>query len=200
MNKPIQKRAIKTHTKLVKAAETVIRESGYGALRVEEVVRRASVAKGTFFAHFRDKDALLEHFIGAEMDAIVNEMDQRSLPGSAREAYIMLVPLIEYMTAERYVFDLILRHSGAAVRDEIGPIAMNFHAQAELFARWATHDNFRKDIPEDQVASGIQAFLLHRMALKFCALSSHASLEDRLMPLLTAWLEPHCQNQLKTLA
>lgn len=44
--------------KLLDAAFAVIREKGYVATTVDELCARAGVAKGSFFHHFKDKEAL----------------------------------------------------------------------------------------------------------------------------------------------
>jgi TetR/AcrR family transcriptional regulator, transcriptional repressor for nem operon len=44
--------------KLLEAAFAVIREKGYAAATVDELCGRAGVAKGSFFHHFKDKEAL----------------------------------------------------------------------------------------------------------------------------------------------
>ncbi|HUK60337.1 MAG TPA: TetR/AcrR family transcriptional regulator [Stellaceae bacterium] len=44
--------------KLLDAAVAVIREKGYAATTVDELCARAGVAKGSFFHHFKDKEAL----------------------------------------------------------------------------------------------------------------------------------------------
>ncbi|MBL6598875.1 MAG: TetR family transcriptional regulator, partial [Alphaproteobacteria bacterium] len=48
MNRPVQKRTLETRARLIAAAEALIDDAGYEALRVEEVVLGAGVAKGTF--------------------------------------------------------------------------------------------------------------------------------------------------------
>ncbi|MEM6624872.1 MAG: helix-turn-helix domain-containing protein, partial [Pseudomonadota bacterium] len=69
MKRAVQKRTLETRARLIAAAEEIVARDGYEALRVEEVVLRAGVAKGTFFAHFRDKDVLMERLIGPKIDA-----------------------------------------------------------------------------------------------------------------------------------
>jgi TetR/AcrR family transcriptional repressor of nem operon len=44
--------------KLLDAALSVIRAKGYAATSVDELCARAGVAKGSFFHHFKDKEAL----------------------------------------------------------------------------------------------------------------------------------------------
>ena len=94
------------------------------------------------------------------------------------------------MTSERYVFDIILRYSGAAAVEAIGPIAVNFGRQVALFERWMTAQNFRQDIDAELQAEGIHAFMLQAMATHFCALHNSQSIRNRLNTYLNAWLLP----------
>lgn len=191
MNKPVQARTLKTRAKLLEASRAVVDEAGYEALRVEQVVARAGVAKGTFFAHFRDKDALMDQLIGAKLDALLTKIADGPQPRSAAEMVQALGPLITFATSERYVFDLILRHSGAAGISEIGPIARSFEQQYRLSLQWVTHPDLsvRDDVPPELLAEGIGAFLIQAISLAFCALHSSVSVEERLVPYLEAWLK-----------
>lgn len=190
MKQPLQQRTLRTRAKLTAAAEAVIAASGFEALRVEEVVSRAGVAKGTFFAHFRDKDALMDQIIGGRIDVILDEMAASPEPSTVEEMARAMMPLMRFMTCERYVFDLTLRYSGAASVEEIGPIARTFGRQLEILANWLGDDKFRSDINAELKAEGVHAFMLQAMAAKFCALHSATSIQDRLVPYLRAWLSP----------
>ena len=190
MTKAVQQRAIETRARLLAAAEEVIAEKGFEALRVEEVVLRAGTAKGTFFAHFKDKDALMERIVAARIEAEMTAMEEGPTPRNVAELVEALLPLCGFMTCERYVFDLILRHSGAAAVEEIGPIARTFLRQVEIFQGWLAETPFRQDVPPDLLAEGIHAFMVHAMATQFCALHSALPLRDQLSGFLRAWLTP----------
>ncbi len=190
MARAVQKRTLETRARLVAAAEEIIGESGYEALRVEEVVLRAGTAKGTFFAHFKDKDALMDLILGARIDALLDDMQTRTAPKSVQKLIDALIPVCEFMTCERYVFDVILRHSGAAAVEEIGPIATTFGRQIEILVSWLDTGKFRNDISAELQAEGVHAFMLQAMATKFCALHNANTIKDRLTPYLTAWLKP----------
>ena len=187
----IQPRTLKTRARLVDAAEEVISETGFGAMRVEEVVRRAGVAKGTFFAHFRDKDALMDRLIGARIDAEIDLLATQPAPTTVDEMVSALMPLMELMTCERYVFDVVLRHSGAAVVEEIGPIASTFERFVTVAASWIAQGPFRRDADPALLAEGVQAFMFQAMALNFCSLNNTRPLRDRLTPFLDLWLPSH---------
>ena len=152
MAKAVQKRTLETRARLLQAAEDIVGSHGFSALRVEEVVLRAGTAKGTFFAHFKDKDALMELIIGARLAQILDHMEAQTPPQTVDEFVAALMPICEFMTCERYVFDLILRYSGAAAIEEVGPIAETFGRQVDVFQSWLETSNFRPDISAELAA------------------------------------------------
>ncbi len=192
MNRPVQKRTLATRAKLIAAAKTAIDAKGFAAMRVEEVVQEAGVAKGTFFAHFSDKDALMDLIIADYINHILDEIEQRAVPESVDTLICGLDPLLSFMTSERYVFDLILRHSGAAAKEEIGPISQTFTRMHILFSHWLATQSFRKDVPPAILAEGIQAFAIQAIALDFCAANNEMPMQVRLRIYLEAWLRPSC--------
>lgn len=190
MQRPIQKRTLKTRARLISAAEDVIQKSGYEALRVEEVVQAAGVAKGTFFAHFRDKDALMEILLAEKLNACLDQAEAGKPPKSVPQIIAALEPVHSFMTVERYVFDLLIRYSGAAAIAEIGPIAYFFERYFRVVMMWLEDADVRHDVPSELLAEGVQAFAIQAMSLRFCALHASTSFNDRLKVYLEAWLTP----------
>ncbi|SFK93919.1 TetR/AcrR family transcriptional regulator [Shimia haliotis] len=190
MARAIQQRTLQTRAKLVEAAKAVIAEDGYEAMRVEEVVLRAGVAKGTFFAHFKDKDALMDLLIGAEIDRHLDQLEAQPAPETISDMAAAMMPLVAFMSCERYVFDVILRHSGAAANAEIGPIAMTFGRHTDITANWLKNKPFRKDLSAELQAEGVQAFVVQAISLVFCALHNAVDPQDRMETYLQAWLLP----------
>jgi len=190
MARAIQKRTLETRARLIASAEEIIAEGGFEALRVEEVVLRAGTAKGTFFVHFKDKDALMDLIIGTRIDTLLDVLEAEPAPRTLEEMVEALNPLCAFMTCERYVFDMILRYSGAAAVEDIGPIAATFGRQIEVFGGWLAETPFRRDIPVELQAEGVQAFMIQAMAAQFCALHKAQLIRDRLVPYLQAWLTP----------
>ena len=190
MAKAIQKRTLETRARLISVAEELVKTSGYEGLRVEEVVLGAGVAKGTFFAHFRDKDALMEILIGAELDASLDQAVASPPPDSIPGIIAAMRSYHQCMTQERYVFDLILRYSGAAAIAEIGPIANTFGRYVYMVEDWVKAGSYRSDISPELIAEGIQGFAIQSMSLQFCALHDSTAFEDRLKIYLDAWMLP----------
>lgn len=190
MARATQKRTLETRARLVAAATALIDANGYEAMRVEEVVLKAGTAKGTFFAHFADKDSLMDLIIGAKIDTLLDHLDEISSPQTVQAITDALMPLCEFMTSERYVFDVILRYSGAAHIEEVGSIATSFGRQVAILEKWLTGSTFRPDLSAELAAEGVHSFMIQAMALKFCALHNSTAISDRLGPYLDAWLNP----------
>ena len=190
MAKAVQQRTLKTRARLLEVAESLVKKGGYEALRVEEVVLGAGVAKGTFFAHFRDKDALMDILIGKELEACLDQAASGPMPDSIDAIIVALRPYHRCVSAERYVFDLVLRYSGAAGIEEIGPIARTFERYFRLIEGWMQHGGYRRDVSPALLAEGVQAFAIQSLSLKFCALHEATDFEDRLNDYLNAWLLP----------
>lgn len=188
--KPVQKRTLETRARLMAVARDLVAQNGYEALRVEEVVLGAGVAKGTFFAHFRDKDALMEILLGERLDAILSQIAERPRPGNVAELVATLHPLHSFMVSERYVFDTIMRFSGAFAIAEIGPIAHAVERYDKVVVTCLSGETYRKDISVELMAEGVMAFAFQAMSLQFCALHHAQNFDVRLEEYLEAWLNP----------
>lgn len=190
MSRAPQQRRIATHARLLDAAREIVADSSYGAMRVEEVVLRAGVAKGTFFAHFKDKDALMVALIGEDLERAMAEL-RAETPQDAQGIVTALAPLIAAVGSEQAVFDVVLRNSGAMTVEDLGPIAQNFLDQIHLFAAWIgplQGRAYRSDVDPALLGEGIQAFLIQCIAMTFCMVESETPLDARLLAYLDPWL------------
>jgi AcrR family transcriptional regulator len=70
-------------------------ERGFAATRLDDVARRADVAKGTIYLHFADKEALFEELIRMELSPVVAALENvshadipfRAMTGQLIEAF-----------------------------------------------------------------------------------------------------------------
>lgn len=186
-----QPRSLKTRAKLITAAQAIVGQSGLAALRVEDVVARAGVAKGTFFAHFTDKDGLLVFLVGDLLNTALDQMEASAPPTTIDGMLAALDPLLATLTSDRIVFDIAMRYSGGMGPAGDTGIARNTERQVVLCAHWianaAAHGEMRADQPPELLAEGVQAFVAQAVALDFC-MGSNADPTDRLAPFLRAWL------------
>jgi AcrR family transcriptional regulator len=190
-----QKRRLETRAKLLEVTAELVAAQGYSALKVEDVVTGAGVAKGTLFSHFRDKDGLLAVLIGAEVMRFLDEMEAAGTP-DGREALLQrLAPLLDYIAGDRVIFDLLLRYSGSTGTETDEVITESFYRQIGIWAGWIEAlqktGEVRSDCSPDFLAEGIQAFLNQVIAIWFCMSSPNTATPlEALRPFLEAWLAP----------
>ncbi len=191
LDKPPQKRRLETRAKLIAAATEIVTENGYDALRVEQVVDLAGVAKGTFFSHFEDKNALLAILIGEHMKSIWADVSKAN-PKSSLEICQAVEPFLVFWGTERIVFDVAVNFSGIDPENSDNGIAEIFGAQIETAVKWLSAENgknFRDDQDPVLLAEGVQAFVMQVVALHHCCAPDDRPWVERLHPYLSAWLD-----------
>lgn len=193
MAQPVQTRSRKTRAALVQAAATLVQAQGYESLRIDEVVAGAGVAKGTYFAHFTDKDGILAELIGEEMTHRLEQMARAPAPSTPGEMAQAMEPVIGFLATERTVFDIVMRYSGGMGPAGNPVIADGITRQVEILANWigaaAQAGLMRADKDPALLAEGVQAFVAQVVALHFCTdLGSRRPPSQEIVPFLDAWL------------
>jgi len=59
MDKPFDRRVIRTRKLLQDALLQLILEQGYDSIRVQDITDKANLGRATFYVHYADKAALL---------------------------------------------------------------------------------------------------------------------------------------------
>ena len=72
------KRSAERRTAILAAALDEFAARGFAATRLDDVARRAGVAKGTIYLHFADKEALFEELIRIELGPVVGALERAS--------------------------------------------------------------------------------------------------------------------------
>src|SRR5512132_4076143 len=67
-------RAAERRTAIVEAAMDEFIARGFAATRLDDVARRAGVAKGTIYLHFRDKESMFEELIRTAIVPMINRL------------------------------------------------------------------------------------------------------------------------------
>jgi TetR/AcrR family transcriptional regulator, transcriptional repressor for nem operon len=80
-----------TRRRIVDAASQVFRERGVAETGVDEVMRRAGLTHGGFYAHFRDKSELIAEACAAAFDAAVPNLDRIAAQPTAAARVRMLI-------------------------------------------------------------------------------------------------------------
>ncbi|WP_231711283.1 TetR/AcrR family transcriptional regulator [Xanthobacter dioxanivorans] len=90
MDKAARRRAI------LEAALAVFARDGFAGARLDEVARRAGVAKGTLYLYFTDKAALFRGLVEETVVPVLADADQvvALFPGTTRELLDLLIELL----------------------------------------------------------------------------------------------------------
>lgn len=106
--------------RLIDAAFELFTKKGINPTAVDEVVKRAGVAKGTFYLYFRDKYDLLEQMITMKCTEIVKrvleengeKMNGADVPASEK-MIVFLDAMIDELAANKNLAVLVLRDMAA---------------------------------------------------------------------------------------
>lgn len=111
MTRKVQARTLATRDRLLSAGREIVAAQGMAGLRTEEVVLRAGTAKGTFFAHFQDRDhflaALLAESLHADLGDVAPPVDRSALTERLERLYACFA-------ADAETVALLARFSGPA--------------------------------------------------------------------------------------
>lgn len=107
----VQARTLATRDRLLAAGREIVAMSGMAGLRTEEVVLRAGTAKGTFFAHFADRDHFLAALLAESLEA---DLGQVAAPTDRIELMRLLDRVYRRFAADAETVALLARFSGPA--------------------------------------------------------------------------------------
>lgn len=80
-------RAAERRAAIVEAAMEEFVARGFAATRLDDIAKRAGVAKGTIYLHFKDKESMFEELIRTALVPLIDRMASSApLGGSVREA------------------------------------------------------------------------------------------------------------------
>lgn len=99
---------------LLAAAYGLFTEKGVAKTSVDEIVRRANVAKGTFYLYFQDKDQLLQQLVYDISARVLEEayawLEERRTLDFVENVLLMLDYIIEYFKRNKLVLRLVERN------------------------------------------------------------------------------------------
>jgi AcrR family transcriptional regulator len=161
------RRVRRTRRLLIEALIALIMEKGYSKITVQDILDRADIGRSTFYAHFRDREALLVACFDNVRDELRREIDAltpgASPPDPARPAAAIFAHaqrrrpvyralcgkqggtiVIEHLhgLVRGLLEDHLQPHLAAAGSDMPVEVVAEFHASATigLLSWWVEHD------------------------------------------------------------
>jgi AcrR family transcriptional regulator len=151
------RRVQKTRTLLHGALASLVHEKSYDDIIVKEILARANVGRSTFYAHYRDKDELLDGGIRELLHVDVACPPERA-SGAAERLLRFSLPFLTHI--ERFRRDGRLPLGGrasAVVHEHLRCVLVSILAdelRAEYRRRAASATDFPADLLACHVASG----------------------------------------------
>src|SRR6516162_5290522 len=102
-------RAADRRQAIIDAAFDEFIDRGYAATRLDDVARRAGVAKGTIYLHFKDKQALFEELVRTALVPLIGRLAAPPAAGGSVRAALENF-------AENFVNEVVTTRRGAIVR------------------------------------------------------------------------------------
>lgn len=171
--------------RLYDTALALFREQGYEQTTVDQITRRAGVAKGTFFNYFATKDAILLYMGERE----IGRLGATSMMGGGASAIANLkrfmVALAASLEADRELVKLIFA-KGVTVPELLNGHAGGFSIQptASLLIRRAQHlREVNRLLDPDVLASALDALYLQQL-VRWCEVEPTYPLGERLTGML----------------
>jgi len=103
-------RGIDTHNAIISAAAELFEKKSVHKITVSDIVKKAGVAKGTFYIHFESKDELVWHFLEHELDSALVWFDKLIGKGYDKESIEEIIDIgVTYI--EKRMFTLKMIHN-----------------------------------------------------------------------------------------
>jgi len=174
MTRKPQARVAQTRERLIAAGRGIVAEAGLAGLRTEAVVARAETAKGTFFAHFPDRDHLLAVVLAEILQAALADL----APPACRDGLMTaLDQIFTSFAAEPETVVLLTRFSGPVG----GGLGLD-RLICDLVARFAEglggmqHNGLIASVEDPAVlAEGLMAFVVYCAASAQCGAASEVA-------------------------
>src|SRR5215208_8213229 len=97
------RRSQRTRHLLSEALVQLIREKDYNSITVSDIIERANIGRSTFYANYRDKDAL---FVG-ELDRVIEALSQQ-IPSQEESPFFPSLGLFHHVGEEYELYKALL--------------------------------------------------------------------------------------------
>jgi AcrR family transcriptional regulator len=91
------RRSLRTQQLLADALVELMQEKRYDAITVQDILDRANIGRSTFYAHYQDKEDLLESSLEKVLDQFVEHIEYKGQPILSTEAFFQHVKEHEHL-------------------------------------------------------------------------------------------------------
>jgi AcrR family transcriptional regulator len=110
-----ERRKLRTRQQLKDATLELVMEKGYDEVKVQDIVDRADLGRGTFYVHYRDKQEILWDIIQDGLQASLEEGDRRSQEELGPPGYLGYLITFETAAKHQNLYRVMLGSKGSAL-------------------------------------------------------------------------------------
>jgi AcrR family transcriptional regulator len=165
-------RVKRTRQLLDQAFMDLVKEQGFQAISIRDITERAGVNRATFYAHFQDKNALLDHFIQAGFRLEIEKRMLNSCQFSLENLRLLIVAVCEFVAnvdshcapphetfdslvetqVKNQIFELLLKWSGQVGKAQAAPEMVATATSWAIYGLASQWSHKKPSIPVDDYA------------------------------------------------
>jgi AcrR family transcriptional regulator len=108
------RRVRRTHELLRAALLELILEKGYDRITIQDILDKADVGRSTFYAHFRDKEDLLDRGFDDVRAALRAERDAIEEPAGKKTEFLgPMIVVFQHVEGHRHLWQPLVRKGGS---------------------------------------------------------------------------------------
>ncbi|MCP4359116.1 MAG: TetR/AcrR family transcriptional regulator [Chloroflexi bacterium] len=156
-DKKVDRRIQRTRQLLQDALITLILEKGYDKITVQDIIDEANVGRSTFYAHYLDKDDLME----SSVEKLREELGQHLSSGSEDEAQHAMMPsltLFQHTQQQHHLYKAMI--GGRGIEIVVKAIREGLTAHARAYFEEAERAGKRFAVPMDILVTYLAGSLL----------------------------------------
>jgi AcrR family transcriptional regulator len=119
---------------ILEAAKAVFAEHGYHKAAINEIIRRAGIARGTFYLYFESKQKVFDSILAEALEQLRSRLFRIETDGGAPPPQVQLrqqlVQVFQYLLEDRH-FTLMLLRQGLGTDTEVAERVTNFYGHAQ---------------------------------------------------------------------
>jgi AcrR family transcriptional regulator len=130
-NKKVDRRIQRTRQLLQDALIALILENGYDKITVQNIIDRANVGRSTFYAHFLDKDDLME----SSVEKLKEELGQHFAPSNDGDTHGAMMPslaLFRHTQKQHHLYKAMIGGRGIEIVVKAIQEGLTAHAHAHF--------------------------------------------------------------------
>ncbi len=113
-NKKVDRRIQRTRQLLQDALIALILEKGYDKITVQNIIDQANVGRSTFYAHYLDKDDLMESSV-EQLRAELGQHMAEASPDGGKEAYLPSLALFRHTQKQHHLYKAMIGGRGIEI-------------------------------------------------------------------------------------